>query len=45
MFLNDSETMPKFTRLAAWMRSTDLAMIALTPRYIGHSAACSLELP
>src|SRR4030067_1388839 len=45
MFLKDSEIMPKFTRLAAWMRSTDLAMIALTPRYIGQSAACSVELP
>jgi hypothetical protein len=40
-FLNVSGAMPKFIRLAAWMRSNDLASTALTPRYIGHMAACS----
>ena len=40
-----SGTTPKFTRLSWWMRAKDLVRMALTPRYIGHIAACSRELP
>ena len=38
-------TIPKLIKLARWIRAKALQMTALTPRYEGQRAACSLELP
>ena len=44
-FSNVRGTIPKLTRLAAWILSNDFASTAFTPRYIGQRAACSREEP